>query len=96
LRISEAVTLPVSAVDSKQMVLRIIGKRNKERALPLTESILEMLREVWSIHRSRQWLFPSRRVVTHLPDALPFTHTLLKWYCASVRDGLRKGHDTTV
>jgi integrase/recombinase XerD len=69
LRISEAVTLPVSAVDSKQMVLRVIGKRNKERALPLTESILEMLREVWSIHRSRRWLFPSRRVVTHLPDA---------------------------
>jgi hypothetical protein len=29
LRINEAVTLPVSAVDSKQMVLRVIGKRNK-------------------------------------------------------------------
>ena len=47
LRISEAVTLPVTAVDSKQMVLRVIGKRNKERALPLTESILEVLRDVW-------------------------------------------------
>ena len=40
LRINEAVTLPVSAVDSKQMVLRVIGKRNKERILPLTDSIL--------------------------------------------------------
>ena len=69
LRISEGVTLPVTAVDSKQMVLRVIGKRNKERALPLTESILEMLREVWKIHRSKRWLFPSRRIVTHLPDA---------------------------
>lgn len=69
LRIGEAVTLPVTAVDSKQMVLRVIGKRNKERALPLTESILQMLREVWKIHRSRRWLFPSRRIVTHLPDA---------------------------
>jgi hypothetical protein len=28
LRISEAVTLPVSAVDSKQMVLHVIGKGN--------------------------------------------------------------------
>jgi site-specific recombinase XerD len=28
-----------------------------------------MLREVWKIHRSRRWLFPSRRIVTHLPDA---------------------------
>jgi integrase/recombinase XerD len=69
LRITEAVTLPVSAVDSKQMVLRVIGKGNKERILPLTESILQMLREVWKTHRSRRWLFPSRRLTTHLPDA---------------------------
>jgi site-specific recombinase XerD len=69
LRITEAVTLPISAVDSKQMVLRLIGKRNKERALPLTESILQMLREVWKTHRSPKWLFPSRRVLTHLSDA---------------------------
>lgn len=66
MRIGETVELPVTAVDSKQMVLRLIGKRNKERALPLTESILEMLREVWKTHRSKQWLFPSRRIVTHL------------------------------
>ena len=69
LRIAEAVTLPVTAVDSKQMALRVIGKRNKERVLPLTESILGMLREVWKIHRSKRWLFPSRHIVTHLPDA---------------------------
>jgi integrase/recombinase XerD len=69
LRITEAVTLPISAVDSKQMVLRVIGKRNKERVLPLTEAILEMLRAVWKTHRSPRWLFPSRRLLTHLPDA---------------------------
>jgi integrase/recombinase XerD len=69
LRITEAVTLPVSAVDSKQMVLHVIGKRNKERILPLTESILQMLREVWKTHHSTRWLFPSRRLATHLPGA---------------------------
>jgi integrase/recombinase XerD len=69
LRIGETITLPVTAVDSKQMVLRVIGKGNKQRALPLTESILDMLREVWKIHRSDRWLFPSRRITTHLPDA---------------------------
>jgi site-specific recombinase XerD len=69
LRITEAVTLPVSAIDSKQMLLRVIGKRNKERVLPLTESILHMLREVWKTHRSPKWLFPSRRLTTHVPDA---------------------------
>jgi integrase/recombinase XerD len=51
------------------MVLRVIGKRNKERILPLTHSILEMLRNVWKIHHSQQWLFPSRRATTHLPDS---------------------------
>jgi len=69
LRITEAVGLPVEAVDSKQMVLHVIGKGDKQRALPLTESILQMLREVWKTHRSGRWLFPSRRIVTHLPDS---------------------------
>ena len=69
LRITEAITLPVAAVDSKQMLLHIIGKRNKQRILPLTDSILQMLREVWKTHRSPKWLFPSRRLVTHLPHA---------------------------
>lgn len=42
LRLSEAATLPVSAVDSKQMLLRVIGKRNKERALPLPQPIVSV------------------------------------------------------
>ena len=48
------------------MLLRIIGKRNKERALPLTEPTLAMLREVWKIHRSSKWLFPNRERTAHL------------------------------
>jgi integrase/recombinase XerD len=68
LRMTETITLPVSAVDSKQMVLRVIGKGNKERALPLTESLLAMLRYVWKTHRSPNWLFPSRKILTHLSD----------------------------
>jgi integrase len=44
-------------------------RETKERILPLTEPILQMLREVWKTRRSRRWLFPSRRPVTHLPDA---------------------------
>ena len=66
LRIGEARELPVSAVDSKQLLLRVIGKGDKERALPLTESMLEMLRNVWRTHRSKHWLFPSQRIVTPL------------------------------
>jgi site-specific recombinase XerD len=58
--------LPVSAIDSKRMLLRVIGKRNKERALPLTEPTRAMLREVWKIHRSTKWLFPNRNGTAHL------------------------------
>jgi len=68
LRMTETITLPVTAVDSQQMVLRVIGKGNKERALPLTETLLAMLRHVWKTHRSPNWLFPSRKILTHLPE----------------------------
>lgn len=66
LRISEAVALPVSAVDTKQRLLRVIGKRNKERALPLAEPTLVMLRSVWKTHRNQTWLFPNRKGTNHL------------------------------
>lgn len=58
--------LPVSAVDSKQMLLGVIGKGNKQRVLPLTEPTLGMLRELWKTHRNPQWLFPNRRGTAHL------------------------------
>ena len=66
LRIGEAIKLPVTAVDSKQLLLHVIGKGNKERALPLTEVMLDMLRKVWKTHRSQRWLFPSQAIVTPL------------------------------
>jgi integrase/recombinase XerD len=60
LRISEARTLEVSAVDSASLTLRIIGKGNKERRVPLPQPVLDSLRQVWRIHRNRRWLFPNR------------------------------------
>jgi integrase/recombinase XerD len=66
LRIGEAITLPVTAVDPNQQLLRVTGKGNKERALPLTDSMLKMLREVWKTHRNIRWLFPSQAILTPL------------------------------
>jgi integrase/recombinase XerD len=48
------------------MLLRVIGKRNKERVLPLPEPTLVMLRKVWKIHRSKKWLFPNGTRTAHL------------------------------
>jgi integrase/recombinase XerD len=48
------------------MLLRVIGKRNKERVLPLAEPTRTMLRGVWKIHRCKQWLFPNRKHTAHI------------------------------
>jgi site-specific recombinase XerD len=48
------------------MLLRVIGKRNKERVVPLAEPTRAMLREVWKGHRSKQWLFPNGKRTAHI------------------------------
>src|SRR5690349_6402680 len=58
LRISEAITLQVMAVDRAHRVLRIIGKGNKERLVPLPQPILEAFEQAWRTHHNRRWLFP--------------------------------------
>ena len=69
LRISEATKLPITAIDSKRMLLRVIGKRNKQRVVPLSEPTLDMLRRVWKLHRNEKWLFPSGSAPTrHVPQ----------------------------
>jgi len=60
LRISEAATLEVGAIDSAHRLLRIIGKGNKQRLVPLPAPVLEALRHLWRTHRHPRWLFPSQ------------------------------------
>jgi integrase/recombinase XerD len=59
LRLSEARQLRVTDIDSSRMMLRIHGKGNKDRYVPLPQRTLELLRELWRSHRSREWMFPS-------------------------------------
>jgi site-specific recombinase XerD len=59
LRISEATTLEVTAVDRVNLVLRIIGKGDKERRVPLPQPVLDDLRDLWRTHRNPRWLFPN-------------------------------------
>jgi len=42
------------------MVVRIISKGNKERIIPLPETLLLELREYWKTHRDSTWLFPGQ------------------------------------
>jgi integrase/recombinase XerD len=60
LRISEAATLEVGAIDGANRLLRIIGKGDKQRLVPLPAPLLDELRGLWRAHRHPRWLFPSR------------------------------------
>jgi integrase/recombinase XerD len=60
LRISEGAGLQVKQIDSARMQLHIQGKGNKDRRVPLSELILQQLREFWATHRNPVWLFPKR------------------------------------
>ena len=61
LRISEAAALPVTAIDKTSGVLRVVGKGNKERVVPVPKEVHEGLRRMWQAkdHRDPRWLFPN-------------------------------------
>jgi site-specific recombinase XerD len=61
LRISEATTLEIGAIDRANLVLRIVGKGNKERLAPLPQPVLDELGPLWLTHHNRRWLFPNHR-----------------------------------
>ena len=76
LRISEAVRLTVSAIDSERMVLRIAkGKGEKDRYVMLSPKLLAILRAWWKVDRPRHWLFPGAR-----PEA-PITREAVRYAC---------------
>jgi site-specific recombinase XerD len=60
LRIGDVLALTVQSIDSTQIIVRVIGKRNKERILPLPQTLMVGLRRFWRTHRHPRWLFPNR------------------------------------
>jgi integrase/recombinase XerD len=59
LRIAEASALEIADVDRERRALRIIGKGDKERHVPLPQPMHEELRRLWRLHRNSRWLFPN-------------------------------------
>jgi site-specific recombinase XerD len=61
LRAAEVVSLKVSDIDSKRMVIRVEqGKGRKDRYVMLSSHLLELLRAWWKATRPQGWLFPGR------------------------------------
>jgi len=60
-RISEALTLQVSDIDSQRMMIHIHhGKGGRDRYVPFRPTLLEQLRMYWLVHQPTLWLFPGR------------------------------------
>jgi site-specific recombinase XerD len=83
LRISEAVALKISDIDSQRMLLRVAeGKGRKDRYVMLSPRLLGVLRAYYRAARPGQdWLFPSWRSGRHM------TSSVLSQAC---RDAARK------
>ena len=61
MRRSEVAHLKVSDIDSQRMIVRVVaGKGGKDRDLPLSPALLEILREYWRWRKPRLYLFPTR------------------------------------
>jgi site-specific recombinase XerD len=64
LRVCEVVSLKVSDIDSKRMMLRVEqGKGRKDRHAMLSPVLLELLRDWYRIARPQGWLFPGQNPV---------------------------------
>jgi site-specific recombinase XerD len=72
LRVSEAVALKVSDIDSQRMLIRVEhGKGGKDRYAMLSPRLLDVLRRYWRAVRPPEYLFPSWRTNRHLcPSSL--------------------------
>lgn len=87
LRVSELVAVQVRHLDGERRLLRVEqGKGAKDRAVILSPTLLQRLREYWRILRPPLWLFPGRN--QDLPLAI---ETVQKLYSnAKQRAGVQK------
>jgi len=61
LRIGELIRLKVADIDSARMVIAIRqGKGRKDRLVPLSPRLLDVLRDYWLRDRPKGWLFPGQ------------------------------------
>jgi integrase/recombinase XerD len=66
LRISEAVSLRPEHIDAAAGLIRVIGKGNKQRIVPLPAALLTAMRLAWRRHGNRQWVFATRPCGPHV------------------------------
>ena len=84
LRAAEVVSLKVSDIDSKRMIIRVEqGKGCKDRNVMLSPCLLELLRTWWRVARPEGWLFPGQNPVN------PMTTRQLRRACHTAAQAAR-------
>ena len=86
LRISEALGLAVTDIDSKRMVVIVrAGKGNKDRHIPLPRRTLELLRDYWRTYRPQTCLLVTK-------DGRPLADHRVRYFLkkALKQSGIRK------
>ena len=56
-RISELIGIKLSDIRRNEKTIRIIGKGNKERFVPLNDSLLQLITNYWREYKTKIWLF---------------------------------------
>ena len=89
LRVSEALHLKVTDIDSGRMVLRVEqGKGRKDRYVMLSPVLLATLREYWKIARPKTWLFQHQHLDKPIVPRTMRTIVLKARAVAGIRKGV--------
>ncbi|GIV30411.1 MAG: hypothetical protein KatS3mg028_1477 [Bacteroidia bacterium] len=79
LRLSDCLHLTIKDIDSQRMLIKITqSKANKDRYVPLSKNLLQLLRDYWKVYKTKHYLFEgqsgdkysSRSVQNIFKDAL--------------------------
>jgi site-specific recombinase XerD len=91
MRRAELAHLKVSDIDSQRMIVRVVaGKGGKDRDLPLSPALLEILREYWRWRKPRLYLFPTRTCRRRLDQPISDKTVWIACNEAARQAGIRK------
>jgi len=70
LRVSEVVNLKIEDIDSKRMIIHIKNaKGRKDRIVPLSQTVLELLRNYFLVYKPKTYLFNGQTSLKYSPNS---------------------------
>lgn len=70
LRVSEVVNLKIEDIDSKRMIIHIKNaKGRKDRIVPLSKNVLELLRNYFKQYKPKEYLFNGQNSLKYSPNS---------------------------